>query len=999
MDSLKKVLFAVLIYFAVYPYNFVFAQSSSYASAITKQNSLNNEQPLKSFLVNLEKKFQVHFLYETGLLDNIQIDPLKIKTFKGVEFSLKKALVKTNLEYVKVTENTFVIIRSRRTGYISGSIHEKNNQPLVGATIRVLNKNIGSFTDISGNYELALPPGTHQLEVRYVGYKSVVQKISVKPKEELQLHFKLDNYSNLDEVVIVGSRFEEVALLDKTTPVDVFNEEHISTNSHESITNLLQFSAPSFHSTVQNISDGTDHMDPVSLRGLGPDQILVLVNGKRRHPSALVNINGTVGRGTVATDLNAIPTASIKRIEVLRDGASSYYGSDAIAGVINIILKEDTNFLDINIENGITSAGDGLFNQINVNTGAPIGNNGGWLNVTADFTNRDFYNRSGAYDGVIYGDARDNNPDSVQLFFENTGFKNNRVINIGASALINGSIVVNGEIPLNHTLVNYFFGGMSYRQGESTGFYRFPFQKTRQAGISPFGFSPQLHTDIFDQSLTIGLRTRNRKWLVDISNTFGRNSFGFTVKNSNNASLGFASPTRARAGGFAYAQNVTNMDVSNDFDGPIPISIGFGSEFRIERFDQQAGERSSWVNGGDTLADGTPKEIGIQMFPGFTEANEVLQYRHNVGVYASIDADVLKKLRLSGAARYEVYSDFGETFDFRISSRLKLSEQITFRGSWNTGFRAPSLHQVYFSSRATQFESTGAEQIGRDVAHFNNENITTRLFGFGNLQPESSENFSVGLASRPFKNFTFTADYYSIQIDNRIVITGRFDADDDERFAEILNPTGVRSAQFFTNAIDTRTQGFDLGLNYQMNFSNSTLKLRAAANFTETLVDRDTNGSPIIKAPELLEEFKEVLFNREEVARIESAQPNRKIILGAFFQSKKWDANIVLTNFGEVEYLHPDDGDPENWVVNEFTGQKESRDQVFSSKLLTDIAFQYNFTNNVSLKVGGNNVFNVFPDEHTHSANISNGIFLYSRRVQQFGIRGTFWYSKLNLRF
>ncbi len=954
---------------------------------------------LKIFLTDIEQEFDVHFLYETGLIDGIDINPLKIKTFKGAEHSLKKALAKTNLEYVKVTESTFVIIRSRKTGIVSGTIHEKNNQPLVGATIKVAKKNIGRISNLNGEYQLAIPPGNHILEISYVGYKTLVQKVFVKPQESIEMDFKLVDYSSLDEVVIVGSRFEEIALLDKTDPVDVFNNEHLASTTHSGLSDLLQYSAPSFHSTTQNIADGTDHMDPASLRGLGPDQLLVLINGKRRHPSSLVNINGTVGRGTVPTDLNAIPTASIKRIEVLRDGAASYYGSDAIAGVINIVLKENTNFLDINSQVGLTQEGDGLMTKVSANSGNKIGNNGGWINFTLDFTKRNSFNRSGDYTGPIFGDQRDNNQDSLTLFFDQNNFKENKVINVGAASLINTSLMVNAEFPLNDNLVTYFFGGASYRQGESSGFYRFPYQESRQAGISPYGFSPQLHSDIFDKSFSIGVRTRNQPWQVDFSNTFGENTFGFTVKNSNNASLGFASPTRARAGAFSYNQNVTNLDVKKHFDGDIPINIGFGSEFRIEKFQQHAGEEASWINGGDTLADGTLKESGIQMFPGFTRENEVHQYRYNMGIYSSIEADLFEPLRISAATRYEFYSDFGSTFDFKINGRLKVIDQVTLRGSYNTGFRAPSLHQVYFSSLATQFETTGTEQIGKEVAHFNNENIATRLFGFDNLKPERSKNLSFGLATKPLNNFTFTLDYYRIFIEDRIVITGKFGASTHQRFAEILDPIGVDNAQFFTNAIDTKTEGIDLGMSYHINFQNSTLKLRAAANFTETLVIKEASGEPLIKAPELLADFKDILFNREEIARIETAQPNQKIILGAYYQNKKWDAGITLTHFGNVIYKHPEDGNPENWVVNEFTGNKETRDQTFDAKTICDLSFQYHLNNNVSFKLGGNNIFNTYPDKHTHSANVGNGIFVYSRRVQQFGIRGAFWYGKLNLRF
>ena len=999
MNTFKGVFKQLLLFSLIFSFSSTFGQEGRDIIANSGNNTNTSFLVLKAFLVDLEKEFDVHFLYETGLLDGVQIAPFKVRPFRGVEHNLKKTLAKTGLEYVKVTETTYVIIRSRKTGVLYGKVFEKSNQPLIGATIKVAGKNIGSISNLNGRYKLRLRPGNYKLEISYVGYKTIERDISISPKDSLPLNFRMIDYNSLEEVVIVGSRFSEISLLEKTTPTDVFNNEQIEGSPHQAITQLLQFAAPSFHSTVQNIADGTDHMDPASLRGLGPDQLLVLVNGKRRHPSALVNINGTVGRGTVATDLNAIPTASIKRIEVLRDGAASNYGSDAIAGVMNIVLKENTNFLDLNSQLGITQQGDGLATQTNANYGTGLGNKDGWINLTLDVTRRLAYNRSGNYSGPIFGDSRDNNPDSILQFFDQTGYKDQRVLNMGAAALFNASLMLNAEIPASEKLTFYFFGGASYKQGESTGFYRFPRQKTRQAGISPFGFSPQLHSDIFDRSFSVGIRTRNQPWQFDLSNTSGGNTFGFTVKNSNNASLGNASPTRARAGGFSYTQNVTNLDVKKEFQTAVPINLGFGTELRIENFQQEAGEEASWIDGGATLPDGTPKEIGIQMFPGFTRDNEVNQYRYNLGIYTSLDADLSEQFRISGAARYEFYSDFGSNFNYKISGRYKLNEFIALRSSFNTGFRAPSLHQIYFSSRATQFETFGNEQVGKDVAHFNNENITTKLFGFNDLEPETSRNFSLGIAAQPINNLSLTLDYYNILIDNRIVITGKFEAGDDPRFAEILEPVNISSAQFFTNAIDTKTQGVDFSFNYLINLNESTLKLRAAANFTETLLAEDANGNPVIRTPELLNDFQDILFNREEISRIEVAQPSNKIIFGGHFQTEKWESSLTFSRFGKVEYIHPDDGDQENWVVNQFTGNFESRDQIFNPKIITDLSFQYNFENNISIKLGGNNIFNVFPDEHLHSANMGSGIFTYSRRVQQFGLRGAFWYGKINLRF
>jgi len=978
-----------------------FAQStqSNYKLSSNQISSLLSEKLLLvDYLKEIESVFQIYILAESDLLADIEVTKIQISKDKPVEFYLNKILNSTKLEFVKVAATTYVIVLSKKEGFLYGKILDDDNNPLTGATIYNEENEVGVITDLDGFYEFKLPPGKHELEIRYVGYKSQKIEIDIYPDNTLEKNIKLLNYPQLKEIVVVGSRFSEVSLLEKTAPTELIKAEDFSNIGQTEITNLLHYAVPSFHSTPQTISDGTDHINPATLRGLGPDQLLVLINGKRRHHSALVNINGTIGRGSVATDLNTIPAAAIEKIEVLRDGAATIYGSDAIAGVINIVLKENTNFTDINVLSGLTKEGDGRNCQVNGNYGTKLGDKGGFLNLSFDFLHREGVNRSGNYTGKIFGDSRDENQTYIDEFFAQTGFDNQRVMSIGSANNMNASMFLNAAFPIGEKTTIYATGGTSYRLGSSTGFYRFPYQTYRQSGLFPMGFSPELNTNIFDQSLTVGVRTEKLPVQIDFSNTIGGNKFDFDVENSNNASMGLLSPTQVYAGGFSYNQNVTNLDISKKIDGEIPVFLGFGSEFRLENFHQKAGDESSYMDGGMLDENGNPREIGFQLFPGFRPENVVNVYRHNLGAYSNVEIKLVPALQMNAALRYEYYSDFGSNLSWRVGSRYTINDKVSIRSTYNTGFRAPSMPQAYFSSLGFQFISEGGEQKGIKVAHFNNQSSVSNEFGIASLKAETSSNFSFGVAAQILKNLSFTFDTYQIDIKDRIVITGRFSTEDDARFEEILASRGISKAQFFTNAIDTKTTGVDLKLNYKFQFQNASLHLSAASNFNKTTLVRDGNGNPIIHTSSYLDGYQDILFNREEISRIEVAQPNSKSIFRAIFKMKKLEWMLAAVNFGKVQYIHPEDGESANWVLNELTGAIESRDQVFLPKWTTDLSIKYNLNNRIALLFGGNNIFDVYPDKHTHSANISNGLFQYSRRVQQFGVSGAYWYGRLNFK-
>ena len=882
--------------------------------------------------------------------------------------------------------NTFAQDRATITGLVSDQFGT-----LPGAKISIEGTNLNTSTDVNGIYTINLEEGDYVVTANFVMYNSVSKSITVKVGETATLDFILETGFSIDQPVSLGSRAQPKSSLRTTAPVDIISPQDLTNATQIELSHILHYLVPSFHSTNQTISDGTDHIDPATLRGLGPDQVLVLVNGKRRHNSALLNVNGTVGRGTVGTDFNAIPVASVERIEILRDGATSQYGSDAIAGVVNIILKKQVEVIDIVGRVGVNSEGDGQTSYFSANFGFDIGDKG-FINITGEYRSTEATNRAGNYTGPVYS----NTPSEDALlinnnnFFSTTGYDKQQIMEIGSAKTQNLAISFNGELPISETTSFYFNGGRNYREGKAKGFYRLPKDEDRVVlELFPNGFSPQILTDIQDDAVTAGFKGVKNNWDIDFSHSIGKNALDYTVNNSNNASLGIASPKTFYSGGFMYQQSTSNLDISRTYDWLHGINIAFGAELRVENYQIIAGEEASYIDGGstyiDAFGDEQPSIPGAQVFPGFQPENELSRFRTNSAGYIDIETNVSEKLLIKTAARYESYNDFGGQLIWKVSGRYRVNDALGIRSGISTGFRAPSLHQVYFQNISSQFINGEIIQVGT----FNNESaVAQEAFKIQNLKPELSRHYSLGVNGKLQDNFSFTLDYYYIKIKDRIVLSGRF----DEGYETILEPFNVGAAQFFTNAIDSRTTGLDAAVQYKTTLSSGKLDASLAANFNKTKVIGD------IKVSESLVGQEDVLFNREEIARVESAQPNYKFnnLLSYEFDNYK----IVLGNtfFGDVTFMHPEDGNPDNWVLNEFSGQVETRDQKFTPKLVTDLAFSYKVSSTLEFTLGGNNIFNVYPDKHTHSANIDNGNFVYSRRVQQFGVDGSNFYFRAFLK-
>ena len=888
---------------------------------------------------------------------------------------------------------------------ITGTVLDSEGEALPGAFIAVKGTSLGTASDFDGTYTISVPESANALIFSFLGFGSVEMPI----EDSDQIDAILQEGTVLDEVVLIGSRSAGRTKLTTPVPVDVVNVSEIaSASAQTNVNQLLNYVAPSFSSNTQTISDGTDHIDPASLRGLGPDQVLVLINGKRRHNTSLVNVNGTFGRGNVGTDLNSIPVAAIERIEILRDGASAQYGSDAIAGVINIILKDDAG-LTLNAETGAhfsseipdtDGSTDGEFSQISANYGLPLGEDGGFINFTGTFDNRDFTNRMKEWEGSIFSGynnpdfAGDPDEDITEQELTRRGLQRSDFnMRVGQSAIRNGGVMANFELPVGPAAEVYAFSGLNYRRGNAAGFYRLPNQSRTVTDIYPNGFLPEINSNINDASLGAGIRGTFNKWEVDFSNVYGRNSFDYLITNTLNASLEAGSPTEFNAGGFSFSQNTANVDVRRYFDDALSgLNIAFGSEYRLENYRINQGEEGSYLdygaaspfvtNGGDTVVIrdgvgplstvfdplGRSRPGGSQVFPGFRPDNEVNAYRSSVGFYGDVEADFTEAFLVGLAARFENYSDFGSTVNGKLTTRIKLSPDWSLRGGASTGFRAPSLHQLNFNSTSTLF----VDGVPFEVGVFDNASRPAQLLGIPRLRQEKSTNFSGGITGRiPAANLSVTLDGYVIDIKDRVVLTGQFSGEPGSEIATLLQQANANRAAFFANAIDSRTAGVDVVVTYNKRFDASNLTASLAATFARTTLE-EINAEGVLAGEE------ETFFDRTSQIFLESAVPRTKVNLTLNYQVGKFDAFVRNVYFGNVR---------------EATNN-EDNNQTFAAKVITDLSVGYAVSPRLKFIVGANNLLDVYPDLN-RVENQSNGRFLYSRRSQQFGANGRYLFGRV----
>jgi iron complex outermembrane receptor protein len=919
------------------------------------------------------------------------------------------------------------ILAQKLTGTVTSE-----GKPVPGTSVYAAPVGVGSSTDMDGKYSLVLKPGTYQVSFSALGLEKKTITVQIADGETKVLNVDLaTSTAALSEVVVTGSRGGGRTKIESPVPVDVIRLNQISeTTAKPDLMSQLNQAVPSFNYNKQSGGDGSDAIDFASLRGLGFDQTLVLVNGKRRHLSAFVNEVGTRGRGNSGTDLNAIPEASIDRIEILRDGASAQYGSDAIAGVINIILRKDINHLNVtggfsgyndqkyNTLNNVDPAGyytghkiDGQTFTLGADYGLAIGKNGGFINIGANYENQ----------GKTFRAIKDTNWTTNPNTLEAQPVARERRA-FGDGSVVSGGGLYNMEIPLAGTKTTFYsFGGYNYKHSNVYAYTRswnymqggvslranptkFPTDPTTGALIfvpgimkidapagAPFDpnnvyYDPQEDVYIKDASTAFGFKgTTTSKWDWDISNSFGWNDFHYWGQKTFNASLPYVAgqpiQTRFDDGGFNFLQNTANADITKHFSNVAQgLQLSFGGEFRYERYDLYAGELNSYVNGGATLPDGTAKASGSEGYPGYQPTtpghpgDAVTASRTNEAAYAEASLDITKQWLVDGAARFENYSDFGSVSTFKFATRYKLTDNFNLRGSASTGFRAPTLQQINFSNTNTSI-------IGGNLVYTKlvpNYSDVAKAANIPKLTQETSVNYSLGFAWEPISGLTATVDAYDIIIKNRIVISGLYAAGDPTLGAplnNILAAQGIGDAQFFANAVNTTNKGVDIVLDYKTRWGKNHFAALLAGNIQNLTIDKINIPSTFKGSPSDSATF----FSDREQYFLKASAPKAKFTLNLEYGFDKLSFGTRFTYFGDVKELGfgetsapanaPDPFFP--YVTLDASGTAIPEIFDFSPKVTTDLYASLKINKTMALTVGVDNLFNVHPDTNVIKGSVN----------------------------
>ncbi|MBJ6985323.1 TonB-dependent receptor [Luteimonas sp. MC1750] len=759
--------------------------------------------------------------------------------------------------------------------------------------------------------------------------------------------------TSLDNVIVTGTRVSDRTVAESQSPIDIITSEALQATGTTELATALARALPSLNFPRPALTDGTSAIRPAQLRGLAPDQVLVLVNGKRRHASSLLNLNGTIGRGSAPVDLNTIPLAAIERVEVLRDGASAQYGSDAIAGVVNVVLKGAPGTGSVSVRHGRYSAGDGAQTQLAGDAGLALGGDRGFLHLSAQLDQQDRTNRARPFAGT---------PAATQPALGQKAFV------IGDPEVDAGAAAFNAGFDIGDALALYAFGSISNRDITSFAFFRAPRNPTQNIpSIYPDGFLPEINNVSRDRAIVAGLKGGlGEAWSWDLGFNHGYNHLEFFTRNTLNASIGADSPTAFYDGALETTQNIANFDLSRQLDWGLayPAALAVGVELRNEKWNQSPGEYGSYTQP-DLSRPG-----GAQGFGGFAPEVSGAYSRDSHAVYASLEADVSEQFSAGIAGRYEDYDDFGSQASGKLSARYAFTDAVALRGTVSSGFRAPSLAQQYFQTVSTVFLAGIPDPF--EIRTFPASSAVAQAFGAEPLQPEESLSYSLGLVLQPADRLYVTVDAYHIEVDDRIALSSNLTGNAVRALLESRGIFGVNGGRYFTNAIDTRTQGVDVVANYGLDLGGGTLDLTAGWNYTDTEITR------IAPNPEELESAGLDLerIDRTEIGRIEDGFPNTKLLLSGTWSLASWNFSLTGTRYGSVTTRQ---ANPVN-------------DQTYDAKWLLDAAASWK-ADRWTLTLGADNVLNEYPDENSF-ANSTNGQFPYSN-LSPFGFNGAFVYGRV----
>ncbi|MCW0457952.1 TonB-dependent receptor plug domain-containing protein [Xanthomonas sacchari] len=781
--------------------------------------------------------------------------------------------------------------------------------------------------------------------------------------------------TNLDTVIVTGTRASGRTVLESTAPVDVLSAEDIRKAGvvNGELGSALQALLPSFNFPRQSNSGGADHVRAAQLRGLSPDQVLVLVNGKRRHTSALVNTDSKIGKGTTPVDFNAIPISAIKRIEVLRDGAGAQYGSDAVAGVINVILDDDpdsgaleasygANHTDVKpIHRTLT---DGQTGYASGKVGTRLGEDGGFFKVGLELKNHEATNRAG-FDQIP--PFEEQTPANLAL-----AGKRNYELGDGASKDLNAWI--NGKLPFGQGSEVYAFGTYNQRDTQGANYFRYPDGAANWTQVYPQGYRPVSLGENRDLQAVLGARGQWGEWAYDASLDYGRNDFTYRLKHSLNASLGPGSPTRFKTGDYAFEQGVANLDLSRSFDvAGATHTVGTGVELRREHYRTRPGDPASYAAG-----PYTDRPTGAQAGGGLTPQDAADLSRNVASVYASVSSQFGDKLSTDLAARYEHYQDFGGELTGKLAARYEFVPAFALRGAISNNFRAPSLSQIGYEASSTGYNANGQLLQGRLLSV---DNPIAQALGARTLQPEKSRNYSLGFTSRVGSHFDLSLDLFQIDIDKRIALSESIDGDALTDFvAQRFGITGLQSASFFVNAADTRTRGAELVSNWRQALGQGQLQLTGTWSYAKTELEN------VVATPAQLLALNPdyVLFGVEERNTLTEATPRTRAQLAANWSDARWSLQTRVTRYGSATR------------VFDFGGGF-APEQTYRAKWQLDAEVEYHLTPQWSVAVGGQNLTDAYADRSkpdiAYFGNLPYDV------LSPIGSNGAYYYGRVRYTF
>lgn len=998
---------------------FTFCQLHSKSLFSQNEVILNYENtPIKTVFNEIKVQTGYSFFYNLNEIDETK--KIDIKVGKSNLQTVMETLAKiANFEY-KIFNKQIVITKKKPSKtsskeikkperVINGIVKDSKGIPLSGANIIVKGTSIGAQADFDGEFKITVPDDQNILVISFVGY--VTKEVNIEGKESIEIVLE-DDAAALDSVILVGSRGKARVDVDRAVPVDVLEARDLASTGQTDLGQQIQFTSPSFNSAKYGVNGTTNYADPATLKGMSPDQALVLINGKRRHQFSTLNLNVAPGLGTIVTDLNSIPTGAIKRVEVLRDGAAAQYGSDAIAGIINLSLNNSTGELTYNGTAGIHKEGDGATFKHSFNYGFGLGKEDSFFNFTLETFRFEGTNRSDPYTGRIYPTFEEfNDPNGPWVQDVNQPWpyttENPRadrnvypqedfvVGNYGANENDTYQAFYNSAFPISDEWSIYSFGGVSRKDIVAYGFFRNPSRYSRASlSIFPDGYVPVLPGTSFDVSTVVGVNRKTETgWKYDLSYGYGRNYLDLWANNTVNPSLGAASPTQFNVGRYEFKQTIGEFNISKQVSET--LNLAFGTQLRSDNFILHSGSPESYEVG--PLAS-IGKDVGSSARPGIADVDENDLKRSNFAVYADVEKDFSEKFLLTTALRYENYSDFGSNLSGKLAARYKLSEKLAVRGSYNRGFRAPSVAQI--GNRVnTSTVQNGQIFITKQVS---SDDPRLAQLGISDPEAEISNNYNLGFTAKLLDGkLLFTVDAFQIDIDDRIVISERLRTANFPNVAALFPE--AREIRFFTNHISTRTTGLDIVTTYKKNFDNDSklnLSLAFTLNKTEVRSQKDTPNQILEGAAPEFQDTK--LLGAVATELIEVSQPRNKLLLSATYSVGKFGFMTRVTNFGEVRAssagLSLDDS-------NVVAGAGANNVQIFSAKAIADFSISYKFSPKYKITFGANNIFDVYPDKYNNTADgfvgqassYANGQIPYSRNSNQFGFNGAYYFMGMNI--